>query len=81
MSGLFDDGGLSLVLMKAGQSTDLKYPARFHIGFMQESEEQVNDIHRRLKDDGFDVPPPRRLHGAWVFYLAAPGGFTIGVAS
>ena len=40
MAGLFDDNGLSLVLMTAGRSREVAYPASFHLGFMQESEEQ-----------------------------------------
>jgi lactoylglutathione lyase len=79
MAGLFDDNGLSLVLMTAGRSREVAYPASFHLGFMQESEEQVNAINQRLQDDGFAVPPPRRLHGMWTFYFEAPGGFTIEV--
>jgi lactoylglutathione lyase len=79
MAGLFDDNGLSLVLMTAGRSREVAYPASFHLGFMQESEEEVNAINQRLKDDGFAVPPPRRVHGMWTFYFEAPGGFTIEV--
>jgi lactoylglutathione lyase len=51
----------------------------FHIGFVQESEEQVNEINRRLRDDGYAVPEPARLHGSWTFYFQAPGGFTVEV--
>ena len=79
MAGLFDDSGLSVVLMTAGRSKPVAYPASFHLGFMQESEQQVNEINQRLKGDGFDVPPPRRLHGMWTFYFQAPGGFTVEV--
>jgi lactoylglutathione lyase len=73
---LFDNSGFVLTLMKASHSTEVKYPGYFHIGFGQESEERVNEIYQRLKDDGFDVKPPERHH-AWTFYFAAPGGFTI----
>jgi hypothetical protein len=45
---------------------------------MQETEEQMNEINRRLKDDGFDVPPPQRSHG-WTFVVVAPGGFAVEV--
>jgi catechol-2,3-dioxygenase len=78
---LSDDNGLvlSLTSMKVGKETEVKYPATFHIGFIQESAERVNEINRRLKEDGFDVPPPSRQHGAWTFYFQAPGGFTIEV--
>jgi catechol 2,3-dioxygenase-like lactoylglutathione lyase family enzyme len=78
---LTDDNGLVLTLtsMKVGRETEVRYPATFHVGFIQESEGQVNEINRRLKEDGFDVPPPSRQHGAWTFYFRAPGGFTIEV--
>ncbi len=72
---LFDDDNLVLTLMKAGQ---VNYPSTFHIGFVQENEERVNEIYQRLKDDGFDINPPQRSH-AWTFYVQAPGGFLIEV--
>ena len=80
---LSDDNGLVLTLtsMKIGNETEVRYPATFHIGFAQESEERVNEINQRLKEDGFEVPPPSRQHGAWTFYFPAPGGFTIEVLS
>jgi lactoylglutathione lyase len=74
---LSDDNGMVLSLM--GRESEVKYPATFHVGFIQESEEQVNEINRRLKADGFEVPPPSRQHGSWTFYFDAPGGFTIEV--
>ena len=76
MAFLFDDDGLVLTLMKAGRATEVKYPSNFHIGFIQESEERVNEINQRLRDDGFEVEPPQRSH-AWTFYVQPPGGFTI----
>ncbi|REK75001.1 VOC family protein [Paenibacillus paeoniae] len=74
-AALFDDNGMMLTLMKA---KDVKYPATFHIGFSQESEEKVNEIYSRLVDDGFLIDPPQRAH-AWTFYVEAPGGFTVEV--
>jgi lactoylglutathione lyase len=81
MGFLSDDNGmvLSLTSMKVGKETDVRYPVTFHVGFIQDSEERVNEINRRLKEDGFDVPPPSRQHGSWTFYFKAPGGFTIEV--
>jgi catechol-2,3-dioxygenase len=78
---LSDENGLVLTLtnMKVGGESEVKYPATFHVGFIQESEERVNEINRRLKYDGFDVPPPSRQHGSWTFYFVAPGGFTVEV--
>ena len=78
---LTDDAGMVLTLtsMKVAQENEVRYPATFHIGFAQASEEQVNEINKRLRGDGFDVPPPSRQHGSWTFYFRAPGGFTIEV--
>ena len=80
---LRDDNGLVLTLtsMKIGNETEVRYPATFHIGFAQENQERVNEINRRLREDGFEVPPPSRQHGAWTFYFRAPGGFMIEVLS
>jgi hypothetical protein len=39
----------------------------------------VNEINRHLKEDGFEVNPPRKFHGAWTFYFRAPGGILIEV--
>lgn len=78
-AGLADDNGLVLTLMQLGQPVEVKYPGSFHIGFIQETEERVNEINQRLRDDGFDVPAPRRFHGSWTFYFRCPGGFTIEV--
>jgi lactoylglutathione lyase len=51
----------------------------FHIGFIQATNEDVDEINRRLREDGYDVEPPSRQHGAWTFYFEAPGGFTVEV--
>jgi lactoylglutathione lyase len=74
---LNDDDHLICTLMKAAQ---VNYPGSFHIGFVQESEQQVNAIYQRLKEDGFAVKPPQRAH-SWTFYVQAPGGFTVEVLS
>jgi lactoylglutathione lyase len=79
-AALFDDDGLVLTLMKAAKGSEVAYPSHFHIGFSQESEERVNAINQRLKEDGFAVEAPRRAH-AWTFSVLAPGGFLIEVAA
>ena len=78
---LRDENGIVLTLtnMKVGGESEVNYPATFHIGFIQESETRVNEMNQRLKEDGFDVPPPSRQHGSWTFYFQSPGGFTIEV--
>ncbi len=78
---LRDDNGLVLTLTNFEGSADVRYPGSFHIGFGQASPSQVDAINLRLKSDGFDVPPPSRMHGSWTFYFRAPGGFVIEVLS
>jgi catechol 2,3-dioxygenase-like lactoylglutathione lyase family enzyme len=76
---LVDESGFVLTLNNFEQATEVNYPGAFHIGLMQESREQVDAIHNRLKSDGFDVGPPKEFHGAWTFYFHAPGGFLVEV--
>ena len=45
MAFLSDDGGMVLSLFKG---VEVKYPGTFHMGFIQESPEQVNEINRRF---------------------------------
>jgi lactoylglutathione lyase len=75
---LRDDNGLVLTLMKTSSQSEVKYPGNFHIGFIQPTEQAVDDINQRLKADGFNVQPPEHHH-AYTFYVEAPGGFTIEV--
>jgi len=92
---LNDDRGMVLTLIKArpedrvegaagkpaaAAAGSVRYPS-FHIGFIQPSREGVDEINRRLRDDGFPVDAPAHLHGSWTFYFRAPGGFTIEVLS
>lgn len=76
---LFDDNNLVLTLMRVSEAAEVHYPSSFHIGFVQESEERVNEINRCLRDDGYSVKEARRFHGSWTFYCKAPGGFMIEV--
>src|SRR5262245_25319933 len=74
-----DDRGLVLTFIRTERGAEVEYPATFHVGFIQESEARVNEIYERLKNDGFEVPPPSRFHGSWTFYFQAPGGFPVEV--
>src|SRR5687767_7288048 len=68
MGFLTDDDnewGFVLTLMKVGEETQGKYPSTFHIGFFVESEKSVDEINRRLKEDGYDVPDPTRNNHAY----------------
>ena len=76
-----DGWGFVLTLMKASEGTQSKYPGTFHIGFFIESRETVDDLNQRLKQDGFDVPPPEDTGHSYGFYVSAPGGFTVEVGA
>jgi hypothetical protein len=52
----------------------------FHIGFFIEGEAAVDDLYRRLREDGYDLADPHRNH-AYGFYVQAPGGFTVEVGA
>jgi lactoylglutathione lyase len=78
---LRDEQGMILTLTNIDGATEVRYPGAFHIGFGQASPEKVDEINRRLKEDGYDVPAPSKQHGSWTFYLEAPGGFVIEVLS
>jgi lactoylglutathione lyase len=75
-----DGWGFVLTLMRA-KETRAKYPGNFHIGFFIENEDRVDEIHRRLKEDGFDVPAPDNTGHSYGFYVEAPGGFTVEVGA
>ena len=49
--------------------------------FFIESEERVDEIHRRLQEDGFDGPPPENTGHSYGFYVKAPGGFMVEVGA
>jgi catechol 2,3-dioxygenase-like lactoylglutathione lyase family enzyme len=76
---LVEESGFILTLNNFEQQTEVKYPGIFHIGFMQETKEKVDEIHERLKAAGFEPEPPKEFHGAWTFYFRAPGGFLVEV--
>ena len=83
ISFVTDEQGMVLSLSNVSltHETTPKYPANFHIGFVQESENRVNEIHADLIANGYTAPAPSSQHGSWTFYFEAPGGFTIEVLS
>lgn len=64
-------------LLNLMHGKDIQYPKTFHVGFQQETKEQVDELNERLKADGFEVEDPSLTHGSYTFYLQAPGSFTI----
>ena len=76
---MVDESRFVLTLNNFDKATEVTYPGAFHVGFMQDSREKVDEIFEKLKAGGLDPQPPREFHGAWTFYFKAPGGFTVEV--
>jgi lactoylglutathione lyase len=55
------------------------YPKWFHVGFMQDSDDKVDDIYNRLKTAGIQTGKSENVHGARSFYFVDPRGFTVEV--
>lgn len=68
-------------LLSMFRARDVAYPKSFHVGFLQDTPEQVLAVRERLLAAGFTVPEPQRNHGRLTFYFDAPGGFVIEVES
>ncbi|BDP40904.1 hypothetical protein DAETH_08730 [Deinococcus aetherius] len=78
MAFLRDDVGALLSMFRV---KDPQYPKVFHIGFLQDTPEQVRAIHRQLTEGGFEIPAPSENHGRLTFYFNAPIGVVIEVES
>lgn len=76
MGFLNDDSGALITIFRVPDAT---YPKIFHIGFMQDSIEQVHTLHEQLSADGLQPGDMREEHGRKTFYFQAPGGFTVEV--
>lgn len=76
MAFLTDDSGMLLSIFRVSDAT---YPKIFHIGFTQQTREQVRDIREQLKAGGFAPQEAREEQGRFTFYFTAPGGFMVEV--
>ena len=76
---LIDEAKSIVTLSNFTKASEVVYPAGFHVGFMQPSREDVDAIFSRLQAGGYQPKRPREFHGAWTFYLQAPGGFMVEV--
>ncbi|MGA9400346.1 VOC family protein [Haladaptatus sp.] len=74
---LSDDAGTVLTLMRGKKGEDIEYPSSFHIGIFVDDEDLVDEKHRRLEEDGYDVTDVKMRHNTYDFYVEAPGGFSI----
>lgn len=71
-----------LVISKLEEGIGPAYPREFHIGFMQDTRQQVTAIFEALKAGGIAVErAPKKIRDSFGFYFIAPGGIMIEVAS
>lgn len=78
--GLVDDGGLVLAISNFRHVDKVEYPPLFHVGFILDSDDAVNAVYERMTADGLKPGRPKQFHGAWTFYVEAPGGGMVEVA-
>ncbi len=76
---MLDESGFVFSLSNFEKATEVAYPGAFHIGFMQDSAQRVDEIYAQMKADGIVAEPPREFHGAWTFYVRDPGGIVVEV--
>lgn len=74
------DGGVFLAISNFDKVETVQYPPMFHVGFFLDSDGEVDAIHDRLSADGLEPGDRQHFHGAWTFYVDAPGGGTVEVA-
>lgn len=84
-SVLTGDDGFVLILMKDKRLTPEAYPALFHVGFLVDSHDAVNMLHRRITDAGFECPLPAIVNRGgpptFGFYCKPPGGVLVEVSA
>ena len=77
---LLDDDGFVLTVMKRSARSAHPYPDNFHVGFFVTDAQHVDEMFKRMQDDGLAPSAPRREH-SYSFYVNAPGGFLVEVGA
>jgi catechol-2,3-dioxygenase len=83
---LQDAKGFLLALMFDKHMTpEHGYPGFFHVGFLQDSRNSVDDRYVAVMDAGYEAPQPAMLQRGgpptYGFYCNAPGGVTVEVST
>jgi catechol 2,3-dioxygenase-like lactoylglutathione lyase family enzyme len=69
-----DDFTLVLMSKAFNRNAEISYPEAFHIGFLVNSNEQVDKIYQRLIAGGVTLDKsPGQIRGQYGFYFMAPG--------
>ena len=74
--------GFVLVLSNLPKSEKTDYPPDFHIGFYQDTKEEVIEILSRLKADGWaPEQDAKQIRDRFGFYFHAPGNILVEITS
>jgi catechol-2,3-dioxygenase len=61
------------------------YPGLFHVGFLQATQQAVNELHQKLSEANYTAPEPGKLQRGgpptYGFYCDAPGGVMVEVST
>jgi catechol 2,3-dioxygenase-like lactoylglutathione lyase family enzyme len=79
-----DGYGFTLVLSnpRAFKNEMRPYPEGFHVGFLLETSDQVDQAYRRLAAAGVQLTQePRKIRGSYGFYFTALNGILFEVSS
>jgi catechol-2,3-dioxygenase len=83
---LRDASGFLLTLMRhKDMSEENGYPGFFHVGFLQPSQQDVDERYETLSKANYAAPKPAKLKRGgpptYGFYCQAPGGVTVEVST
>jgi len=58
------------LVLSGDKNGEVAYPKDFHIGFMLETPEQVDDLYEKLKLDSFEIgQAPKKIRDSHAFYF------------
>jgi catechol-2,3-dioxygenase len=79
------DGFLLTLMYDKRMTPEQGYPGIFHVGFLQSTQQAVNELHKALSAASYDAPAPGMLQRggppAYGFYCKAPGGVLVEVST
>ncbi|MDE1178817.1 MAG: VOC family protein [Edaphobacter sp.] len=86
MAVMRNTDGFVLTLMHDKRMTpEHGYPGMFHVGFLQPTSSEVDEVHVSLSERRYEAPQPSKLQRGgpptYGFYCNAPGGVVVEVST
>jgi catechol-2,3-dioxygenase len=79
------DGFLLTLMFDKRMTPEQGYPGLFHVGFLQATQQEVDQLHTTLKELQYEAPDPAKLERGgpptYGFYSNAPGGVMVEVST